>query len=141
MLSKLKSQRKKQEFICAEKAPYIFCDLIGQFQSCAIIKNNATPAGYRRFIFPLKSYRACSAVKPGKVELNSTFPAPGSPLFSPILSFSPLPSRFFCPRPSFCALFLRHLGFLDDLPEKKRRLLAIYIVSPVIPDAGTECFH
>ena len=39
-------------------------------------KNNATPPGCRRFppaCVPLKSYQACGAVKPGKVELNSTF--------------------------------------------------------------------
>ena len=30
-------------------------------------------AGSRRHVFPLKSYQACGAVKPGKVELNSTF--------------------------------------------------------------------
>ena len=35
-------------------------------------------AGYRRYVFPLKSYQACGAVKLGKVELNSTFPEPGT---------------------------------------------------------------
>ena len=30
-------------------------------------------AGSRRHAFPLKSYQACGAVKPEKVELNSTF--------------------------------------------------------------------
>ena len=30
-------------------------------------------AGSRRVVLPLKSYQACGAVKPAKVELNSTF--------------------------------------------------------------------
>ena len=60
-------------------APYFFCDLIRQFKSCAGIKTMQLlqdVAGYRNHVFPLKFYQACGAVKPGKVELNSTFPAP-----------------------------------------------------------------